>query len=228
MRTDYDPVDHHFDGAQPFETQPIWLPGPRASSGVWDPNDELIHMPYVAHAVEVPIPPLPDVRDLPRRPVSRRRPRPGTHMLSKNPRIVPVFFLITTIAVCALTMLYWSVSYSYGQLRGIALLVVAEHLARWWPLTVYGPWLLAGLSILRASVQQRTARKSWAVMLICSGTAVALCIGQTTSSVLAMVIVGIPPITALVCFRELVGQFSSGHGPRHAAEALNGPKQGRP
>lgn len=226
MRTDYDSVDQHFDG-QPFETQPIWLPGPRAASGVWDPNDELIHMPYMTHHVD-PAPPLPDVRERPLRPVSRRRPRPGAHIFSKNPRIVPVVFLITTIAACALTMLYWSVSYSYGQLRGIALLVVAEHLARWWPLTVYGPWLLAGLSILRASVQQRTARRSWAVMLLCSGTAVALCIGQSPGSLLAMAIVGIPPITALVCFRELVGQFSSGHGPRHAADTLNVPKQGRP
>lgn len=230
MRTDYDSVDQSLDGPQPYETQPIWLPGPRASSGVWDPNDELIHMPhmaYTAHSVE-PVPPLPDVRDSPRRPVNRRRPRPGAHILSGNPRIVPVVLLVTTIALCALTMLYWSVSYSYIQLRGIALLVVSEHLARWWPLTVYGPWLLAGLSILRASVQHRTARRSWAVMLLSSGTAVALCIGQSASSLLAMVIVGIPPITALVCFRELVGQFSSGHGPRHAADTLNGPKQGRP
>ncbi|MGW0845884.1 DUF2637 domain-containing protein [Streptomyces sp. NPDC002787] len=136
--------------------------------------------------------------------------------------------MITTIAACALTMLYWSLSYSYSQLRDIALLVVSEKLAKWWPLTVYGPWLLAGLSIVRASVQGRTARRSWAVMLLSSGTAVALCIGQSPSSLLAMVIVGIPPITALVCFRELVGQFSAGRGPRHAADTLNGPKQGRP
>ena len=94
-----------------------------------------------------------------------------------------------------------------------------------WPLTVYGPWLLAGLSILRASVQRRTARKSWAVMLIASGTAVALCIGQSAHSLLAMVVVGIPPITALVCFRELIGQFSSRPGPRHAADAVGAQKQ---
>lgn len=228
MRTDYDSVDQNPDVTQSLNTQHIWLPGPRPPSGGWDPDDELARMSRTTHGMD-PAEPLLDSRGRPRRPAAnRRRPRPGAHIFSGNPRIIPIAILIATIAVCALTMLYWSVSYSYSQLRAIALLVVSEHLARWWPLTVYGPWLLAGLSILRAAVQHRTARRSWAVMLISSGTAVALCIGQSPSSLLAMVIVGIPPITALVCFRELVGQFSSGHGPRHAADTLNGPKQGRP
>ncbi|MDC2946247.1 DUF2637 domain-containing protein [Streptomyces heilongjiangensis] len=161
----------------------------------------------------------------PSRPVSRRRPRPGAHIFSGNPRSITVAFLVFTITVCGATMLSWSISYSYNQLHGIALLVVSERLAQWWPLTVYGPWLVAGLSILRASVQNRTARRSWAVMLLASGTAVALCVGQTPGSVLAMVVVGIPPITALVCFRELVGQFSSRYGPRHAADGVHGTKQ---
>ncbi|MFF6781194.1 DUF2637 domain-containing protein [Streptomyces sp. NPDC012510] len=217
MRTDYDSVDHHTDGAQPLvETQQIWLPGPRTPAGVWDPDEELIRM---AHGMD-PVPPPPDGHEPPRRPTNRRRPRPGAHILSGNPRVIPVAILITAIAVCAVTMLFWSLSYSYVQLRSIALQVVSANLARWWPLTVYGPWLLAGLSILRAAVQNRTARRSWAVMLISSATAVVLCIGQSPSSLLGMTVVGIPPITALVCFRELVGQFSSRQGPRHAADTL--------
>jgi hypothetical protein len=43
-----------------------------------------------------------------------------------------------------------------------------------------------------------------------------------------MVVVGIPPITALICFRELVGQISPHHGPRHACQTLRRPKQPRP
>lgn len=132
------------------------------------------------------------------------------------------------IIVSAVMMLGWSVSYSYNQLRSISLLVVSAKLARWWPLTVYGPWLVAGLSILRASVQHRSARRSWAVMLLASGTAVALCVGQSPRSLLAMVVVGIPPITALVCFRELVGQISSHNGPRHAWHTVKRPRQPRP
>lgn len=125
-------------------------------------------------------------------------------------------------------MLGWSLSYSYNQLRGVSLLVVSAKLAQWWPLTVYGPWLVAGLSILRASVQHRTAWQSWAVMLTSSATAVALCVGHSAHSLLAMVVVGIPPITALVCFRELVGQISPQNGPRHAFHTVKRSKQPRP
>ncbi|MCX4907043.1 DUF2637 domain-containing protein [Streptomyces sp. NBC_00878] len=163
----------------------------------------------------------------PHRPAGRRRARPGFRFLAGKRRIITVAILVAAIVICAVTMLTWSISYSCDQLRTIALLAVPPKLAQWWPLMVYGPWLMAGLSILRKSVQRRTARRSWAVMLICSGTAVALCIGQSPDSLLAMVIVGIPPITALVCFRELVGQFSPRHCPRHASDTRNGNKQAR-
>ncbi|WP_258193472.1 DUF2637 domain-containing protein [Streptomyces sp. MA5143a] len=210
-----------------METQHIWLPDPRTPSDDWEHDEESTQMSMPASVpVSVPVAMPRQVQvPSPSRPVSRRRPRPGAHIFSGNPRSFTVAFLVFTITVCAATMLSWSISYSYNQLHGIALLVVSERFAQWWPLTVYGPWLVAGLSILRASVQHRTARRSWAVMLLSSGTAVALCIGQTPGSVLAMVVVGIPPITALVCFRELVGQFSSRSGPRHAADTVGGPKQ---
>ncbi|WP_151476945.1 DUF2637 domain-containing protein [Streptomyces albicerus] len=230
MRTDYDAVNEHPEYTQPLEAQHIWqVPDPAIPSDEWDPDEELAQMLYTTPSVDpVPAPPPLDSQKRPHRTVSRRRPRPGVHFLSGNPRVVTVAILITLITMCAVTMLSWSISYSYDQLRTIALLVVSERLAQWWPLTVYGPWLVAGLSILRASVQHRTARRSWAVMLIASGTAVALCIGQSSNSLLAMVIVGIPPITALACFRELVGQFSPRHGPRHAADTVNASKQPRP
>ncbi|PAZ14091.1 DUF2637 domain-containing protein [Streptomyces sp. SA15] len=228
MRTDYDAVNQFPSFTEPFETQHIWhVPDPALPSEAWDPDEELAQMLHTTHGMDTVPPPL-DIHTRPRRPVSRRRPRPGNHIAPRNPRIITVAILIAMITTCAVTMLSWSISYSYEQLHSIARLVVSEKLAQWWPLTVYGPWLVAGLSILRASVQYRSARRSWAVMLLSSGTAVALCIGQSPHSLLAMVIVGIPPITALVCFRELVGQFSPRHGPRHAADSVNGPKQTRP
>ncbi|MEV6167984.1 DUF2637 domain-containing protein [Streptomyces sp. NPDC051954] len=217
------------DDTQPLNAQHMWhIPDPMISSGGWDLDQELAQMLNTTPpSVVDPVPPPLDSHRRPRRPVNRRRPRPGVQLFTRNPRVVTVTILVAMITMCAVTMLYWSISYSYDQLRTIALLVVSENLAQWWPLTVYGPWLVAGLSILRASVQRRTARRSWAVMLISSSTAVALCIGQSPHSLLAMVIVGIPPITALVCFRELVGQFSN-RGPKHAADTVNGPKQTRP
>ncbi|EGX58556.1 integral membrane protein [Streptomyces zinciresistens K42] len=222
---DYEAVDGPSPYTQQLDMQNLWqVPDPVMSPEGWDLDEELAQMlgtprtpEPVAHRRE-PERPAP-------RPVHRRRPQPGAHSLTRNPRFLTVSFLVTLITLCAVTMLTWSISYSYDQLRTIALLVVSPDLAHWWPLTVYGPWMLAGLSILRASVQRRTARRSWAVMLISSGTAVALCIGQSADSLLAMVVVGIPPITALVCFRELIGQFSTRPGPRHAADAVNGSKQ---
>ncbi|KUL20634.1 hypothetical protein ADL12_48460 [Streptomyces regalis] len=213
-----------------------------SSSGGWDLDEELAQMLNTTQGLTIPglttqgldpapasapAPPLPDRNKPSSRPVHRRRPQPSAHVLPRNPKLITVAVLVTLITLCAGTMLTWSISYSYDQLRSIALLVVSPKLAHWWPLTVYGPWLLAGLSILRASVQRRTARRSWAVMLVSSGTAVALCIGQSPHSLLAMVVVGIPPITALVCFRELVGQFSSRPGPKHAADTVNGSKPPR-
>ncbi|MFF5477207.1 DUF2637 domain-containing protein [Streptomyces sp. NPDC012935] len=239
MRADYDAVDEQPLYTQQLDMQNLWhVPDPGiASSGGWDLDEELAQMLNTTQGLDLsaaPVPtpapaPPPVNRDRPQpRPVHRKRPQPSNHILAGNPKIFTVGVLVTLITLCAVTMLTWSISYSYDQLRSIALLVVSPNLAHWWPLTVYGPWLLAGLSILRASVQRRTARRSWAVMLISSGTAVALCIGQSAHSLLAMVVVGIPPITALVCFRELVGQFSSRPGPRHAADAVNGPKPPKP
>lgn len=228
MRTDYDAVNQYPDQTQQIDVQNLWhVPDPEIPSEGWDPDEELARILNATHSVD-PVPPLLDSDRRSHRPASRRRPRPGFHILAGKRRIITVAILVVMITTCAVTMLSWSISYSYDQLRTIALLVVPSKLAQWWPLMVYGPWLVAGLSILRASVQRRTARRSWAVMLISSGTAVALCIGQSPHSLLAMVIVGIPPITALVCFRELVGQFSSRYGPRHASDSVNGPKQTRP
>lgn len=230
-RTDYDTVDQIPIYPESLDAQHIWhVPDPPIPSGGWSPDQELAQMLHTAHGAD-PAPPPLDSRGHPRSgpgPASRRRSRSGFHLLAGRPRIITVAILVVLITACAVTILSWSISYSYVQLHTIALLVLSADLAQWWPLTVYGPWLVAGLSILRASVQHRTARRSWAVLLLSSGTAVALCIGQSPQSLLAMVIVGIPPITALVCFRELVGQFSPRNGARHAADSMNLPKQRRP
>ncbi|MFI7408552.1 DUF2637 domain-containing protein [Streptomyces sp. NPDC049627] len=243
MRADYEAVDEQPHYTQQLDMQHLWqVPDPAISPEGWDLDEELAQMLSTTQGLEQirldplrpdpfrpdPVPPPPDNDRPPPRPAHHRRPQPSAQIIAGNPKIFSVGILVTLITLCAVTMLTWSISYSYDQLRSIALTVVSPKLAHWWPLTVYGPWLLAGLSILRASVQRRTARRSWAVMLISSGTAVALCIGQSADSLLGMVVVGIPPITALVCFRELVSQFSSRPGPKHAADTLNGPKQPKP
>ncbi|MEU9474153.1 DUF2637 domain-containing protein [Streptomyces sp. NPDC048191] len=182
----------------------------------WDPVEELAQMLSAASAAS-PDPAPPHERSSHRR--TRRRIRAESRTQDSN-RGTHVTILVATISVCAVCMLGWSFSYSYAQLRATASFVLPTKLAQWWPLTVYGPWLVAALSILRATVQNRSARRSWGVVLGASAMAVALCISHSSHSLLSLIIFGIPPITALVCFWEIVGQVSSKvTKPRHAAHS---------
>ena len=215
LRTDYDTLGQQSYNVGPFETHHVWgTPGPDYASHSWDPDEELAQMlSGTTSADPAPV----TLEGQHRHRVDRRRPRPGSHILEAGQKITPSTILIATIAACAVAMLGWSIAYSYNQLRGIASTVLPAPLAQWWPLTVYGPWFVAALSVLRAAFQHRSARRSWGVILIASATAVTLCVSHSSHSLLAMVIVGIPPITALVCFRELVGQVAYRYRPRHAA-----------
>ena len=194
---------------------PVWsVPEPDiAPPSDWDPVEELAQILSTTSTVS-PAPTPPDTPS--RHRSSRRRLRQESHLHDGGRRATHVTLLITMVSLCAICMLGWSVSYSYGQLRGIASTVLPMRLAQCWPLTVYGPWFVAALSVLRATVQRRSARRSWCVVVTASAMAVALCVSNASHAVLSSVIYGIPPVTALVCFGELVGQISAKSRPRHA------------
>jgi hypothetical protein len=191
------------------------VPEPDVVQNDWDPVEELAQIlsaPTVAAA--------PTLVDVPtQRRGSRRRVRQDSHLLDGGRSVTHITLLIAAVSFCAVAMLAWSVCYSYAQLRGIASSVLPGGLARYWPLTVYGPWFVAALSVLRATAQRRSARRSWCVVLAASVVAVALCISHSSHALLSLVIFGIPPVTALVCFWELVGQISTRGRPRHATPA---------
>jgi len=155
----------------------------------------------------------------------RRRMRPKRQLLIAGHHITQVTILFAAIAVCAAGLLTWSITYTYGQLSAVAELVLPVQLAQWWPLTVYGPWLVAALSILRAAVQHQPARRSWGVLLVTSAIAVALCVSHSAHSVLGFVTLGIPPITALVCFWELIGQVPPKHRTHKGTHAQKRPRR---
>ncbi|MFF7813420.1 hypothetical protein ACFZCF_16115 [Streptomyces sp. NPDC007945] len=199
--------------------------GPLPTRQHWDDNglDTTMSQRHLeeelAHLLAAEPGPSQDVdpvdRQAPR--IDRRRTRPRPQFLGLYRRITQVTALFAAIAVCAACLLVWSITYTYGQLSETAASVLPMNLAHWWPLTLYGPWSVAALSVLRAAVQRQPAKRSWGVLLVTSAMAVALCVSHSSRSVLAYVTLGIPPITSLVCFWELVGQFSCERRTRRRA-----------
>ncbi|MGW6274437.1 DUF2637 domain-containing protein [Streptomyces sp. NPDC055060] len=215
-------------GSVPLPAPPTWdhPPAPTAVTPGWDPDEELAALTSPSPAAARPPAPTPQpIPGAPGGPLSRsdrRRLQKKPHFLAGR-RIPQAAILICAICGCAALLLAWSVAYTYGRLRAVAEIMLPHAVAQWWPLAVYGPWFVAALSILRAAVQHRDARRSWAVLLTASATAAALCVGYSTRSLMAYVLFGIPPLTALVCFWELIGQVSSKRWSRHAAHAQRRP-----
>ncbi|MEE1940257.1 DUF2637 domain-containing protein [Streptomyces sp. TRM 70361] len=150
-----------------------------------------------------------------RSPVVRRRRRRRTH----RPEVswLHMFsFAVAALTACVVAMIsVLGGLVSYDPLRRLAGPHVLGELARWWPLLVYGPWLAASLSILRATVLRRRARHSWAVVVLFSTVAVVLCVAHAPRTLSGIAAAGLPPVTALVCFHQLVGQITLTQ-PRHA------------
>ncbi|MFJ4696403.1 DUF2637 domain-containing protein [Streptomyces sp. NPDC088766] len=198
----------------------VWESAPHAAVlDGWDPDEELAAMLSPAQGRQSSPDPLE--RSHHRR--ERRRKRRQEPDPPAGRRITHATLLIAAIFVCAACLLGWSVAYTYGQLRVIAEGMLPDAVAQWWPLAVYGPWFVAALSILRATVQHRRARRSWSVLLTASAVAAALCVGHSSRSLMAFVMFGMPPVTALVCFWELIGQISSRKESQQAAHAQRSP-----
>ncbi|KIF03027.1 hypothetical protein PL81_26690 [Streptomyces sp. RSD-27] len=93
----------------------------------------------------------------------------------------------------------------------------AHDVASWWPLLIYGPWMVASLSILRAALHQRRAVHSWSIVLLFSTLATLLCVAQAPRTLAAQAAATLPPIAALACFQQLVRQITLTRPPRQLA-----------
>ncbi len=91
----------------------------------------------------------------------------------------------------------------------------AHDVVSWWPLLLYGPWMVASLSILRAALHQRRAIHSWSIVLLFSTLATLLCVAQAPRTFAAQAAATLPPIAALACFQQLVRQITLTRPPRH-------------
>lgn len=127
-----------------------------------------------------------------------------------------ISFLIAALAAVIVSM----VSVFGGIVSYVPLRHVASHTqsgaAVWWPLLVYGPWMMASLSILRAALHQRRAAHSWFVVLVFSSVAMALCAAQAERTFIGIAAAVLPALAALSCFQQLVRQITMTRPPRQS------------
>jgi Protein of unknown function (DUF2637) len=138
--------------------------------------------------------------------------RPGPALLLRWLSLL----IATTTAAIVTTLSVLGGMISYDPMRHLASLGVSPGLAGWWPLLVFGPWLVASLSILRAAVHQRHVPHSWAVVVFFSAIAVYLCVAHSQKTITSMAVAGLPPITALVSFHQMIRQITLTNPPKHA------------
>lgn len=109
-------------------------------------------------------------------------------------------------------------------LRHSAGVHTAREVVSWWPLLIYGPWMVASLSILRSALHQRRALHSWSIVLLFSTLATLLCVAQAPRTLAAGTSSALPAVAALACFQQLVRQITLTRPPRQAAPRHRNPQ----
>jgi hypothetical protein len=145
---------------------------------------------------------LPPVRDVPRRHRKVRARRAGGVLRTTS------FLVAALTAVIASAVSLLSGMVAYDPLRLVGVSSAERGLGTWWPLLVYGPWLVASLSVLRSALHQRRAVHSWCVVLVFSCVAVLLCVAQAPRTVLGTAAAALPGLAALACFQQVVRQIT--------------------
>ncbi|MFJ5774905.1 DUF2637 domain-containing protein [Streptomyces sp. NPDC093094] len=86
-----------------------------------------------------------------------------------------------------------------------------------WPLLVYGPWMVASLSVLRTALHRRRALHSWFVVLLFSSVAIVLCVSQADKTFTGVAGAALPAVASLACFHQLVRQITLTMPPRQVS-----------
>ncbi|MEV6835810.1 DUF2637 domain-containing protein [Streptomyces sp. NPDC051133] len=103
---------------------------------------------------------------------------------------------------------------AYDPLRLVAASRTQSGSVPWWPLLVFGPWLVAALSVFRSALHQRRAFHSWCVLLLFSAFAMTLCVAQAPKNVIATAAAALPSFASLACFQQVVRQITLTRPPR--------------
>ncbi|MFI5976713.1 DUF2637 domain-containing protein [Streptomyces sp. NPDC051452] len=103
---------------------------------------------------------------------------------------------------------------AYDPLRFVAETRTQSNVVSWWPFLVFGPWLVASLSIVRAALHQRRAFHSWSVLLLFSAVAMTLCVAQAPKDLVDTAAAALPSFASLACFQQVVRQITLTRPPR--------------
>ncbi|MFG2486244.1 MULTISPECIES: hypothetical protein [Streptomyces] len=223
----------HVQGHSPGQP----LGGPGEPERPWDPAEELAILLQESAAPRRPEPfghpgfdPAADtvsamglVAGLKHTPLERppRQTSSGHRRSSSKSPVVTLLrtgslFTAVLVAVIAAVVSILSGLAICDTLRHSAGLHTAHEVVSWWPLLIYGPWMVASLSILRSALHQRRALHSWSIVLLFSTLATLLCVAQAPRTIAAGTSSALPAVAALACFQQLVRQITLTRPPRHS------------
>ncbi|GGV83182.1 MULTISPECIES: hypothetical protein [Streptomyces] len=162
------------------------------------------------------LPPLRDVAHGHRKVRERRRPSRRPDRRPSGVRAVSHLIAALT-AVTASAVSFFGGVVAYDPLRFVAVSRMEDGVASWWPLLVYGPWLVASLSVLRSALYRRRAVHSWGMVLLFSSIAMLLCVIQAPRTIVDISAAALPALASLACFQQLVRQITLTRPPRRTA-----------
>lgn len=114
---------------------------------------------------------------------------------------------LTVIMVMSVVSLGGLISYETLHVLGTSDL--PQGVAHWWPLLIYGPWIVACLTILRSALHGRSTKgSSWTIMIFFSLINATLCAVNALGDAVTATVAGLPPIAALACLHQLVDQLT--------------------
>ncbi|MEU3897227.1 hypothetical protein [Streptomyces sp. NPDC045251] len=198
----------------------------------WDPAEELAFLLQDAMEQQPPSPHAPDASALapaPGTPLSnlqeitaelpplRETPTSHRRVRRRVSRLrAASLFVAALAAVIAASVSLFGGMVAYEPLRLAAVTRTRGSVVSWWPLLVYGPWLVASLAVLRSALHQRRAVHSWAVVLLFSAIAMLLCVAQAPRTLSDAAAAALPGLASLVCFQQIVRQITLTRPPRRA------------
>ncbi|MFG2354250.1 hypothetical protein [Streptomyces sp. NPDC048521] len=123
------------------------------------------------------------------------------------------FVIVAFVAAIAAMVSVFGGMVAYEPLQNITS-GTKSGIIPWWPVLVYGPWLVASLSVLRSALHRRRALHSWFIVVLFSSVAMMLCVAQAERTFTGIAGASLPAFASLACFQQLVRQITLTLPPR--------------